>query len=81
MHRRRPAPITARGLVATALLMAAVPALAWALTHPAAVAALAVAAATGYTAGIVRARGDRSTTLRPPVGAALTALGEGPDGE
>jgi len=76
-HRRdRSRTLTARGLVATALLAAVVPAVAWALAHPLAATALALAAAVGYVTGRfarVRATG-RARPLRAVVHAALGAV-------
>lgn len=70
-HRPRSTEVTPRGLAATVLLMAAVPAVAWALTHPMTVAALAVGAALPTVVRFVRARVDaRSTTLRTAADAA-----------
>ncbi|MFB6192353.1 MAG: hypothetical protein ABEI11_03430 [Haloarculaceae archaeon] len=76
-HRRRTRPrrLTARGLVATVLLAATVPALAWAAAHPATTATLAVGAALPRVVRVVRARlpTGRSRALRATAGATVAA--------
>jgi hypothetical protein len=76
-HRMRPRRLTARGLVASVLLMAAVPALAWAAAHPATTATLAVGAALPTAVRVVRARLVDRTATRRTAAAAAVAAGDG----
>lgn len=76
-HTYRPRPLTFRGLVASLLLAAAVPAVIWAVSYPLS-ATLVVAVSLVVVAGVraLRARlVDRPTVIRAAVAGLLSSDG------